>query len=329
MDIKIEKENGKSQRKRSLLYGFYLILIVVLVLVILFVGLWKASNQILFPVLIGISKDFKECNAEGEKNWGKNCGNLRISNQYHYREIMIPSINGYDLPGWIVATHENGISKKRGVVLFVHGGGADRREFSRFISFYLKQGFDTISFDLSCHGEAPCLFPGLTFGSREFRDVLSAYLFIEKQYKNIIMIGSSVGASSILISLPFLKSVKGLVLENPMIDFKSLIFDSPESSNLPNWMMQTLLEIVSIRGKFDYMLSPKNSLPFVNDIPILIIHSKEDSVVNYHHSEKLVKLYKGTVEFWFPDLGFHGKVWDSNQLEYETKVESFIHKNIK
>ncbi|ABZ97349.1 alpha/beta hydrolase [Leptospira biflexa] len=328
MDKKNDRELEQNLRKSIYRFGLYLGLIVVMALIVVFLGLWKASNQILFPALAGISKDFKECNSDAETNFGKFCGNIRLSKQYKYQEIKIPSINGYELPGWLIPARENGKSVHKGVVIFVHGGGSDRREFSRFIPFYLHQGFDIISFDLSCHGEAPCLFPGLSFGSREFRDVLSAYLYTEKKYQNIIMVGSSVGASSLLISLPFLKAVKGLVLENPMLDFKSLILESPESANLPNWMLQSLIEIVYIRGNFDFLLSPKNSLSFVNDVPLFIIHSKEDSVVTFHHSESLVNLYKGPVDFWFPNFGSHGKVWDTNQIEYESKVQNFIQKNI-
>lgn len=323
--IRLQHLLGKWLKVRWI--GFISVMVIVLLLSFFIIGIWQASNQILFPKWKGITKDFMECSLEGEKLWGKFCGNIRLTKEFEFKEVSIRSVNGYDLPGWLVPAYDNGIVLKKGVILLVHGGGADRRELTRMIPFYLRQGFDVLSFDLSCHGEAPCQFPGLSFGNRESRDVLSAYLYLSKKYNHILMMGSSVGASSILISLPFLEEVEGIILENPMLSFQRLILDSPESASLPNWMVQSLIELVLIRGKFDTLLSPENSLPLARNVPLLIIHSKKDSVVPYKHSMSLTKLYSGPSEVWFPDLGSHGSIWETNQLEYETRVLKFIHRN--
>ncbi|WP_196795709.1 alpha/beta hydrolase [Leptospira meyeri] len=317
-------------RKQQILrkFGWFFFLLFCMIPVLVGIGIWSASNQILFPKWKGITKDFRECSLDGERVWGKSCGNLRLTKDKWFQEISIPSLNGYDLPGWFVPTRKNGISLHKGVVLFIHGGGSDRRELSRFIPFYLNQGFDVFSFDLSCHGEAPCLFPGLSFGNRESRDVLSAYLYLNKEYGNILMVGSSVGASSILIALPFLNGVKAVILENPMLSFERLIFDSPESNVLPKWMVETLIGLVMSRGKFDSLASPENSLPFARNVPLLIIHSRKDTVVPYQHSETLAKLYSGPSEVWFPDFGSHGFIWETNRSEYESRVRNFIRRNI-
>ncbi|EMY62433.1 alpha/beta hydrolase [Leptospira terpstrae] len=320
----IEPFKGKK-RLRNL--GYFSVVLLFIFLFAFTFAIWSASNQILFPVWKGISKNFEKCSIEGEKVWGKFCGNIRLTKEFEFQEISVPSLNGYNLPGWFVSASDNGSIHEKGVILLIHGGGADRRELTRFIPFYLSQGLNVLSFDLSCHGEAPCLVPGLSFGNRESRDVISAYLYVSKKYKNILMMGSSVGASSVLISLPFLEKVKGLILENPMLSFNRLILDSPESANLPNWMVYTLIELVNSRGKFDSLLCPENSLPFASSVPLLLIHSKADSVVSYEHSKSLAKLYPGPSEVWFPDLGSHGSIWETNQYEYETKVRDFIRRS--
>ncbi len=274
-----QERNRQPKRNRILLrLGYFSVIILALILFSFAVGIWSASNQILFPVWKGISKNFKECSQEGEKVWGKSCGNIRITKQFHFNEVSFLSLNGYDL---------------------------------------------------SCHGEAPCMVPGLSFGNRESRDVLSAYLYLFNKYKNILIVGSSVGASSVLIALPFLRDAKGLILENPMFSFERLILDSPESASLPNWAAQSLIGLVTTRGKFDLLLSPENSLRLSSSVPLFFIHSKKDSVVSYQHSESLSKLYPGMSEVWFPDSGSHGFIWDENRTEYEIRVRNFIRKNIK
>ncbi|MCG6152020.1 alpha/beta hydrolase [Leptospira bandrabouensis] len=317
------RRNRPSLRK----FGFISATIILVIFSVFTFAIWQASNQILFPKWKGITKDFRDCSSEGEKLWGKYCGNIRLTKEFEFKEVSIRSLNGYDLPGWLVPAIANGKGFQKGVILLVHGGGSDRRELTRMIPFYLRQGFDVLSFDLSCHGEAPCPFPGLSFGNRESRDVLSAYLYVSKKYKDILMMGSSVGASSILISLPFLDQVKGIILENPMLSFQRLILDSPESSGLPDQMVQTLIDLVTIRGRFDTLLSPENSLPLARNVPLLFIHSKKDSVVPYEQSMLLTKRYSGPSEVWFPEFGPHGLIWETNQAEYEKRVRDFIRRN--
>ncbi|WP_291873626.1 alpha/beta hydrolase [Leptospira sp.] len=290
-------------------------------------GIWTASNQILFPKWKGITKDLSDCNREVEGLWGKHCGNIRLTKEFPFSEISIPSINGYRLPGWMVSTKENEKNfdnQKSKVIILVHGGGSDRREVTRYIPFYLSLGMDVISFDLSCHGEAPCHFPGLSFGIRESRDVLSVLVYVKQHYKEIYMFGSSVGGSSVLINLPIISEVKAIIVENPMISFERLISDSKESKSLPKQMINLLVKLVLLRGNFDTMLSPENSMKLTKGIPILLIHSKQDQIVSYLHSKYLSELYLGPSELWCPSYGAHGLIWNSNPSEYESKIREFI-----
>lgn len=178
------KFNRTIQRKKRLRnLGYFSVVLLFIFLFAFTFAIWSASNQILFPVWKGISKNFEKCSIEGEKVWGKFCGNIRLTKEFEFQEISVPSLNGYNLPGWFVSASDNGSIHEKGVILLIHGGGADRRELTRFIPFYLSQGLNVLSFDLSCHGEAPCLVPGLSFGNRESRDVISAYLYVSKNIR--------------------------------------------------------------------------------------------------------------------------------------------------
>ncbi|MCW7508352.1 alpha/beta hydrolase [Leptospira levettii] len=325
--FKTLQSKWKGKRGRYRIGIFFLLSFFLIFILLLIFGIWSASNQILFPKWKGITKDLGDCNREVERVWGKKCGNIRLTKEYFFSEISVPSINGYQLPGWKVIRSENEKNfgtKKSKVIILVHGGGSDRREVTRYISFYLSLGMDVISFDLSCHGEAPCHFPGLSFGSRESRDVLSILVYVKKQYKEIYMFGSSVGGASILINLPIISGVNAIIVENPMISFERLISDSKEAKELPNFMIDLLVNLVLLRGNFDTMLSPENSMKISNGIPILLIHSQQDQIVSYHHSEYLSELYLGPVELWFPSYGEHGLIWNSNPAAYEDKIREFI-----
>jgi alpha-beta hydrolase superfamily lysophospholipase len=302
------------------------IVISLVVVVFLFFGwgLWDASNQLLFPSWKGITKDFSMCNEEAAKQWGDSCGNLRATREFRFNEVKFLSINGYRLPGWLIRAEENGIGPANGVIMLVHGGGGDRREMTRYARFYLTQKLDVFTFDLSCHGEAPCKVPGLTYGQRESRDVLSAYLYLSDTYKNIFAMGGSVGAASILISLPAMPKLAGVIAENPMVSFQRLIREAPEAQSAPKTFVNLLLSLAMQRGRFDGLLNAENSLRLTSSVPIYFIHSKADKVVSYSQTEDLVRVYNGPKTVWFPEYGNHQAIREANFPEYEKKLEKFL-----
>ena len=186
------------------------------VLLVAFAGmLWSASGQLLAPSWHGATRDLAACPAELEKAWGPACGNLRATHALAFEEVRVPALGGYDLPGWLIRSAENGGGPAAGAILLVHGGGSDRRELTRHVRFYLSRHLDVLTFDLACHGEAPCPVPGLTYGERESRDVLSAYLWLTARHGKVLAMGSSVGASALLEALPAMPRLVAVVAENP------------------------------------------------------------------------------------------------------------------
>jgi uncharacterized protein len=308
--------------KRKLIW--ITIIILVCGFVLLGGGLWFASGQLLSPSFRGVTRDLSVCKPETAKYWGEGCGNLRDTHQFKFSEVKIPSVNGYDLPGWLIKAVDNGMEPAQGVIMLVHAGGSDRREGTRYIQFYLSQKLDVLTFDLGCQGEAPCPVPGMTYGGRESRDVLSAYLYLMDRYEKVYAMGSSVGASSILIALPEMPNLSGVIAENPMASFQRLIKEAPQSQSMPGAGTELLISLAMLRGKFDGLLSPENSLPLVKTIPIFFIHSKEDKVVSYKQTQDLVDLYTGPKTVWLPEKGDHSAIWDVDHDEYEKRVANFL-----
>ncbi|GBF39872.1 alpha/beta hydrolase [Leptospira johnsonii] len=308
--------------KRILLWSIPAILL--LIPIFMSFGIWSASNQLLFPVWRD-NQNFSVCNPETEKHWGRSCGNLRKSNEFQFEELKIPSVNGFDLPTWKIGTFENGKGKSRGAVFLVHGGGSDRREMTKHIHFFLKRGLDVFSFDFGCHGESECLIPGLSYGYRESRDVGSMYHYLSERYDTIYALGSSVGASSILISLPEMPKLSAVIAENPMYNFERLILESPAApKDIPAWFSYLLIRLTALRGKFETTPSPASSLTNAKSVPILFIHSKEDQVVPFQQSQDLANIYKGPKEVWLLEKGEHGSARDINPSEYERRVAGFL-----
>ncbi|TGK09367.1 alpha/beta hydrolase [Leptospira selangorensis] len=308
--------------KRILLWS--ILTIILLIPIFMSFGIWSASNQLLFPIWRD-NQDFSACSPETEKHWGISCGNLRNSNEFKFEELKIPSRNGFDLPTWKIGTFENRKGKSKGAIFLVHGGGSDKREMTKHIRFFLERGLDVFSFDFGCHGEANCLIPGLSYGYRESKDVLSVYHYLSERYDRIYALGSSVGASSILISLPEMPKLSAVIAENPMYNFERLILEFPGTAkDIPALFSHFLIKLTQIRGKFETSPSPASSLANTKSAQILFIHSKEDQVVPFQQTLDLANLYLGPKQIWILERGEHGTAREINPQEYEKKVSAFL-----
>ncbi|GGD85166.1 alpha/beta hydrolase [Paenibacillus nasutitermitis] len=300
------------------------IIAVILLAAMMSLGLWFSSNMLLSPSFKGVTKDFSRCLPETERYFGKSCGNLRQTKEYSFQEVKFFSVNGYDLPGWLITTADNGGTPSKRAIMLVHAGGSDRREETKYIGMYHRLGMDVLTFDLSCHGEAPCITRGLSFGERESADVLSAYHYLKDKYEKVYAMGSSVGAASILIALPGMPDLASVIAENPYTSFERLIKDAPESKSLPEWAVNNLIQLTKIRGKFDGHRSPENSLKLSSSVPIFFIHSKADQNTPYTQTEYLAGVYTGPKTLWEPEQGEHAAIWDTNRTEYEKRIEDYL-----
>jgi uncharacterized protein len=308
--------------KRKVIWIIGIVFTVVLVL--FGGGLWFASNQLLYPSFRGITNDLSVCKPETAKYLGEGCGNLRQTRQFKFSEVTVPTVNGYHLPGWSIKAEDNGMGPEQGVIMLVPPGGSDRREETKYIQFFLSQKLDVLTFDPACYGEAPCPVPGLSYGQRESRDVLSTYLYLADRYEKVFAMGSSVGAASILIALPEMPNLTGVIAENPFASFQRLIKEAPESQSMPAWGTDLLIKIAMIRGRFDGLLSARTSLPFAKKTPIFFIHSKADKIVSYKQTQELVDVYTGPKTVWFAEKGDHAAIWDVDHADYEKRVADFL-----
>lgn len=308
--------------KRILL--LILVVLIFLLLVMFGGGLWFASSQLLSPVLYGVEKDLSVCKPETAKAFGKDCGNLRTTHEFQFSEVKIPSTAGYNLPGWLIKAEENGKGPAVGAIMLVHAGGSDRREETKYIQFFLNRNIDVLTFDYSCHGEAPCTVPGMSYGDRESGDVLAAYQYLINKYEKVYAMGTSVGASAILIALPEMPKLTAVISDAPMVNFQRLIREAPQAQSSPKFFMDGMINLAMVRGKFDGQPSPEQSLLLTKTTPIFFIHSKADKVVSYRQSQDLANEYTGPKTVWIAEKGDHAAIWDVDHAEYEKRLTDFL-----
>ena len=288
-------------------------------------GLWSASDQLLSPSFVGAEKDLSVCKPVTESHWGPHCGNLRETSEFAFDEVQIPLHNNVNLPGWLITTRGNGKGTGKGAIVLVHAGGADRREMSRYIRFYLNDGFDVLTFDLECHGEAPCPVYGLSYGERECSDLVAAYSLLKKSHDKVFVMGTSVGAVAALIAIPNLPGVAGIIAENPYFNFDRLIREAKEAQRAPGFFLNGMIALAKWRGSFSGQQSPATVLSGSSARPpILFIHSKADQTVSFHQTEDLAAIYQGPKSVWNPERGSHAEIWDADKKAYQDHIAQFL-----
>jgi pimeloyl-ACP methyl ester carboxylesterase len=283
---------------------------------------WSASSQILHPPGPGDVGDISGCREQSRAVWGDDCGRLTKRFDVDRQEMTFQSQNGYSLAGWKLRRSSSNPSEK--VLLYIPGGGSDRREASRYVDLAFSLGYDLVAIDPACQGLSSCSTPGLSYGARESRDILSVVSTLQRDYVHVAVMGSSVGAASILIALPDMPDIAAVIAENPMSSLWQLLRDAPEARDMPDWAITLLVQLTDWRGDFPFQPDALSAILRGKRVPMLLIHSKADRIVPSTHSKNLANAYRGPARVWIAEHGDHGAVWNADPAAYEAKVRDFL-----
>eukprot|EP01088_Endostelium_zonatum_P004423 TRINITY_DN1566_c0_g1_i1.p1 TRINITY_DN1566_c0_g1~~TRINITY_DN1566_c0_g1_i1.p1 ORF type:complete len:347 (-),score=69.58 TRINITY_DN1566_c0_g1_i1:330-1370(-) len=154
--------------------------------------------------------------------WQGICHDPLYDLQLPFDEVEFASFSRSTLTlrGWFIPALQSSSSTlpaKVGIV-FVHGGGRDRRAFLRHAPLFHHQGYDVLLFDLSEHGLSDGTCRGFSYGLREKEDVKAAVRWMkdEKNSEIIVVVGTSVGGSATILAAAEDKTIDAVIAENPV-----------------------------------------------------------------------------------------------------------------
>lgn len=319
----------------KLLRRLGLILLLLLVAAPPGVGIYF-TNKAMFPdwrVMLD------EC-PERRLDWGKACGDVRKSAEFAFRELRFPGAEPLNLetPAWFLPAAENrgraGAApatafRGRGgqwAAVFIHGGGADRREGYRYARYWLSRGIDYYMPDAVCHGEAACASnKALSFGARESETVKNVYRTLRPKVAGLILMGTSVGANSILIALRELPDVNAVVAENPMYSAEQFVLDTKAAPGFfPRPYRRFLFWMTAWRADFAREMNPADRLQGQSATPIYFLHGREDDLTPFQHSEMLHAAYAGPKQLWIAEGARHARLWNLDNNDYERRLDEFL-----
>jgi alpha-beta hydrolase superfamily lysophospholipase len=299
-------------------------------------GIFYFSNGLMRPAWqeSGISR----CEGYRRDTFGPSCGNLAENKLWRYVDVKLETPRGYALPGWYVpaaANHGadralnidvNQAPRARTGVFYAHGGGSDRREGYRYLEYLIGRGFDVYLFDYSCHGEAPCAVPGLSFGEREHRDIVDILHHLKSRHARVFAMGTSMGAASLLTALPVAEPIDAVVVENPLYSFERLALETGAApSFLPLWFRRLTVALTLRRAHFSGEVSAGNAMRrFSSKMPIVFLHSKADTLVPYTHSVDLHGAYQGPKHLELFETGRHARLWLAHHERFAQLLDIYF-----
>lgn len=309
--------------------------VIVLVFTVLFIG---ASSFIGLQVFAGSTQlvTNEETRGVPDTLWRKYGMNYEsFCNTYDVEELKITS--SYDehvIPADYIYAIESQNSKNHQTVILVHGLGDNRYSNYPLAEFFLKKGFNVITYDQRSSNENTAKYT--TFGYWEKYDLIDWVKYVEEQApgRKIGIWGASYGGAT-----------AGLALGHEDIDEKVdfLILDCPVSSM--EWMVEQEMKNMEVGIPISYMtwcgnIINKFKLGFtykdadvanaMKDVktPVLIINSKLDSLTPYFMGKDIYDAIQGNnKDIWTVEDSQHCEMWIDYNQEYCDRMESFLLKN--
>ena len=185
-----------------------------------------------------------------------------------FEEVSFSTPDGETLHAWFFpsATHT---SRARDVFLICHGNGGNISHRLALYEILLQTGAAVFAFDYRGYGQST----GRPGEEGTYRDAQSAFQWLRQKGfapKNIIAYGESLGGG-VASELALRETIGGLVLQ-------STFTSAPDvGAELFPWL--------PVRWVSRIKYNTRAKLPRIH-APILIVHSRHDSLVRFHHAEE-------------------------------------------
>ncbi|OIJ14058.1 hypothetical protein BKP35_07600 [Anaerobacillus arseniciselenatis] len=237
------------------------------------------------------------------------------------------NINAYVVP------NENSI----GNIVLLHGmHGMDATSLFDYAKFVYDLGFTAISVDMRAHGKSEG--KQLSFGYQEVNDVLAVIKFLKEDERfnnqSVILYGISMGASTAINTAAVSEEVNGIIAVSPFLSIQNQVSDYMLRDGFPKAFVNLFQPSVNLVlsqkfGVSPVKESPKTNVTNLNDIPLLIIHSKDDAQTALYQAEILYDLAStNQKEIWIVDGDEHLIVEDVLNEEsefYRERIREFLY----
>lgn len=223
-------------------------------------------------------------------------------------------------------------------VIQVHGRGATRSECLRAVPVLHAAGLPVLITSYRNDGEGPRTRPGsYGLGSTEWRDVDAAIGYaLRHGAERILLMGWSMGGAVVLqtlMSSAHVDAIAGLILDSPVVDWRSVLRFQAKEMKLPDPLPQLAMEALgqpwAARLSGADQAIPFDDLDMVSraaelDVPILLLHSDDDGFVPSDASHALAKARPDLVTMPIFTGARHTKLWNYDQNRWTDAITDWL-----
>ena len=206
------------------------------------------------------------------------------SAEIRYDDLYIDTADGVKLHGWkLYADVKPGQNKRSGSILFFHGNG-DNVSTQLPNTFWLaKEGYDLYVFDYREYGRSQ----GKADLDSTISDMELMITHVLRQLpadEKLIVMGHSLGASMAIYTVAHSahrERIRALITIEAFSDYHDVTQDVLSNSWL-FWLLQWPLSFT-----VDNSYRPLDAIAMISPIPLLVIHSENDEMIDMYHARRL------------------------------------------
>ena len=216
-----------------------------------------------------------------------------------YEDIYFESQDSIRLHGWKIPATTNytsdHTSNYKGTILFFHGNGDNVSTQLPNTYWLAEEGYDVYIFDYRGYGKSE----GSATLDNTINDLELMIAYVIKQLpedEKLIIIGHSLGASMSIYSVAhsaYRDRIKCLITAEAFSDYRDVVQDVL-SQNWLTWAIQWPLSLT-----IDNSYRPLDAIGLVSPVPVLILHSKIDEMIDMYHADRLFESAKEPKSFAF------------------------------
>jgi len=222
-----------------------------------------------------------------------------------FEDIYLKARDGVRLNGWFFPARSNS-TRAHLVILLFHGNAGNISHRLDHFDTLLETGVNLFALDYHGYGRSA----GKPGEAETYRDALAAHGWLVQRGfapASIIALGESLGggvASELALGEP----LGGLILQSTYTSIPDI------GAELFPWLPVRLLATI----KYD----TQSKLPRIQ-VPVLIMHSRDDTMIRFQHAEKNFATANEPKMIWELQ-GDHNDALESNRTRYLEGMEKFL-----
>jgi uncharacterized protein len=222
-----------------------------------------------------------------------------------FEDVALTSIDGVFLNGWYFPAFRNSFAESW-VILMLHGNAGNISTRFDYYEMFLETGASVFTLDYRGFGQSP----GHPSERGTYLDAQAACGWLEQKghaLKSIVAFGESLGGG-VATELALREQIGGLVLQGTFTSIPDL------GCELYPWLPVRWL------GKIQYDTHSK--LTKIR-IPVMVMHSRRDRLIRFHHAERNFAAAREPKLFW-EIHGDHTKSIETDRDGFLLGLNSFL-----